>query len=110
MAVTHTGQSPAALTEYMNPNDTDTFWMSWTDKLNGETISTSTWILPAGFTEVSDTSDGTVTEDGTTYDDANSVTLSTTNTKGKHTIFNEIVTSGGRTIRRGIIITIDECL
>lgn len=106
----HTGTEPAALTEYMNPNDTDTFWMSWTDKLNGETISTSTWVLPANFTEVSATTNGSVTEDGTTYNDANSVTISTTETKGKHLIFNEITTSASRTIRRGFLITIDSCI
>ena len=107
---THTGTEPAELTEYMNPSDTDTFWMSWTDKLNGETISTSTWILPAGFTEVADTTNGTVTENGTTYNDANSVTLSTTLTKGKHLISNEITTSGSRKIRRGFNVTIDNCI
>lgn len=107
---THTGTAPADLTEYMNPNDTDTFWMSWTDKLNGETISTSTWILPTGFTQVSVTTNGSVTENGTTYTDANSITLSTTLTKGKHLISNEITTSGSRTIRRAFNVTIDFCV
>ena len=109
MAV-NTGTEPAELTEYMNPNDTDVFWMSWTDKLNGETISTSTWVIPTGFTEVTATTNGSVTEGGVTYNDANSVTLSTTLTKGKHLIHNEVVTSGSRTIRRGFLITIESCI
>lgn len=103
----HSGDEAAELDEYMNPNDVDTFWVSWTDKLNGESISTSDWIIPAGFTEEATTSGGEVVESGTTYADANSITLSTSLTRGRYMIRNEITTSGGRTLRRGFIVSID---
>ena len=109
MAV-HTGEGTPRLSEFVNPNDIDTFWFSWTDKLNTDTISTSVWIIPTGFTEVSTTINGSVTFDGVTYNDANSIKMSTTLTKGLHTISNEITTAGGNTYRRGVSIVLDSCL
>ncbi len=109
MAV-HTGSDPVRLDDSMNPNDEETFWYSWTDKLNSDTISTSTWVLPTGFTETASTTDGSVTVGGVTYNDANSLTVTTTNTDGLYSISNEITTAAGNTWRRTFLINIDPCL
>lgn len=109
MAQESTGDKATELTEDMSPSDSDTFWMSWTDKLNGESIVTSSWILPSNWTEVSSATDGSVTEDGTTYADANSVTVTTTETTGKHILRNQITTAT-RTITRSLVVTVNNCV
>lgn len=107
MVAIHIGEDPADLEEDMNPNDTDRFWVSWTDKLNGDSIESSTWIVPTGF-EVEDSgTNQSVIEDGTTYNDANYADISTTLDYGRHLISNEIVTVGGLTWRRGFYVTLD---
>lgn len=106
----HTGDSAIRLTDYMNPNDTEEFWMSWTDKLNGDTISTSTWYLPTNFTSEATQTNQTVTVAGTNYADANSVTVSTTETTGVYKFSNEITTAGGLTLRRSFTVVLDPCI
>ncbi len=109
MAVKNNGKTAPTLPESMNGADSDVFWVSWTDKLNGETITpaSSAWNLPTGFTLVDDTEDGTVTDDdGTVYADANSVEITTTETSGTHYISNTIGTSGGRSITRGFYVNV----
>ena len=73
MAISHNGKQAPQLPEDMNPGDTDTFYMSWTDKLSGATISSSTWTIPANFTEVSAATNISVTASGTTYENCNSI-------------------------------------
>lgn len=107
MAIRHNGKSAPELPEAMDPSDDDVFWVSWTDKLNGETIASSTWQVPATFTASNEQENTTVTDDaGVEYADANSVQLSTTETDGRHRITNQITTSGGRTLNRGFYVAV----
>lgn len=103
----HCGRELANLTEDMNPNDSEIFYMSWTGVLRGAVITGSEWVLPANFTSVNETENGSVTENGITYSDANSVQVTTTETEGSHTFYNEITASDGRTLRRGFTFAID---
>lgn len=107
MAISHNGKQAPTLPEDMNPGDTDTFYMSWTDKLNGATISVSAWTIPANFTEVSAATDISVTARGTTYADCNSIDLSTTEASGTYTITNTCTFSDSRVIKRSFKITVD---
>lgn len=109
MAQESTGDKATELTEDMNPSDSDTFWMSWTGKLNGESIVASSWVLPDGWTEVSSSTNGSVTEDGVTHTDANSVTVTTTATTGKHILRNQITTAT-RAITRSLVVTVNNCV
>lgn len=107
MAISHNGKQAPQLPEDMNPGDTDTFYISWTDKLGGATISSSTWTIPANFTEVSAATNISVTARGTTYNDCNSIDLSTTETSGTHLITNNCTFSDGRVIKRSFKVNID---
>lgn len=72
--------------------------VDWTDWLDGDTIATSTWIVPSGITQDSESnstttatiwlSDGT---EGTTYG-----------------VVNRITTTGGRTDDRTIYIVVKD--
>jgi len=107
MAISHNGKEAPKLPEDMHSGDTDTFYISWTEKLNGATISSSTWTIPANFTEVSAATDVSVTASSTTYADCNSIDLSTTETSGTFTITNNCTFSDSRVIKRSFKITID---
>lgn len=43
-------------TRTLDPNSTLDFAVDWTDWLAGDTIETSSWVIPPGLTRVSDTS------------------------------------------------------
>ncbi len=103
----HCGRELAVLSEDMNPSDSEIFWMSWTGVLRGAAITGSDWIIPANFTSVNETQNGSVTENNVTYNDANSIQVTTTETEGTHTFYNEITSSDGRTLRRGFTFTVD---
>jgi len=111
MAVTsHDGTEIAEISERMSPLDSEIFYVSWGSKFESdETMASSSWILPADWTEESTADDATVTVDGTAYEHTNRITLSTTKTRGKYPIINEVVTSK-RTLRRGFLVQLDACL
>jgi len=110
MAISHNGKQAPTLPEDMNPGDTDTFYVCWTDKLNGATISGSTWTIPANFTEEGAATNVSPTAGGTTFTDCNSIDLSTSETSGVYTITNNCTFSDARVIKRSFKITIDEGL
>ena len=110
MAVQHEGKEAPVLPEEMNPADTDTFYISWTNKLNGAALSSDTWTIPANFTEVSTVSNVSAIEGGTTYTDSNGITLSTTETKGSFLITNNAIFDDGRELSRSFKIIIDGSL
>lgn len=110
MSVLHDGKEAPILPEEMNPGDTDTFYVSWTDKLKGATLSSDTWTIPANFTEVSTVSDVSVTENGTTHLNSNGITVSTTETTGKWIITNNAIFSDSREISRSFYIVLDSKL
>lgn len=109
MAIKHLGRKAPDLPEAMHGDDHDTFWFSWTDKLNGESITASLWTLPAGFSQEAESENGSVTDDdGTVLEDANSITVSTTADPDRYYISNTITTDSTppRTLTRGFYVTI----
>ena len=73
-------------------------WTDWLDTDNAETISTSTWILETGITEVSSTTVGNI----------NSVTLSGGTVDFKYLVTNRVTSSAGRIDDRSMYIRIKE--
>lgn len=85
-------KDPSAILDYGQD------WSQWLE--DGETITTSTWTVPAGLTKVgSDTHDATTTtvwlSGGTVADD-------------RYTLTNHVVTSASRADDRSITIVIRE--
>jgi len=107
MAVVHDGLTAPQLPGDMNPNDIDTFYISWENDLKGSSIALSTWTIPTGFTEVSAVTDVTVTEDGTSYLNSNGITVSTTKTTGRHSLSNNVTFADGRELTRSFIVEVD---
>lgn len=103
-----------------DPDDVDPYFIVWcsengantggstdTGELQGATISTSTWTVPAGITKNSDNK-AAVTIKGTSYG-VNTVTtiwLSAGTDNTDYELTNKIVTSDGRTLSRSIIIPV----
>ena len=76
-----------------DPDDVDTFGFDWSDRLaTGETITTSTWILPDGLTEDDSSNTTTVT----------SVKLSGGTAETMYTITNRITTTDTHTWDRSM--------
>lgn len=71
-------------------------WSSWLE--SGETISTSTWVVPTGITE--DSSSNTST-DATIW-------LSGGTVEETYTVTNRVTTSLGRTDDRSFVISVQE--
>jgi hypothetical protein len=91
--VTNNGCLTPTFPSQLITGDEDFIWMSW-DLFDGETIVSSAWVLPTGFTSLSEATNQTVSdEDGFTYTDANVIELTTTLTSGTHEIRNVIVTT-----------------
>lgn len=103
-----------------DPDDIDFYYVVWCSEngtndgsasddgeLQGATISTSNWTVPAGITE--DSSDtNTIVIQGTTYS-ANTVatiTVSGGTVELDYTLTNVITTSDGRTLSKSITIPI----
>ena len=106
----HNGKRAPRLNEDFNPLDDDAFYVVWTTKLDGDTISSSTWTVPTGWTTSSEQTNQSVTIDGITYTDANAVRLTTINSSGEAYIVNNIVTAAGLSLSRGFYIQIDSKL
>lgn len=79
-----------------DPDATLDYAVDWTPFLNGDTISTSTWTVPAGLTSVSESN---TTEIATVFLAGGVVGAS-------YSVLNRIVTSSGVTDDRSIIIQI----
>lgn len=71
-------------------------WSAWLE--TGDTIESSTWVVPAGLTEVSDSA----------TDDATTVWLSGGTAGASYTVVNQITTTGGRITERSIEIRMVE--
>ena len=105
-----------------DPNAVDNYYIVWwsedgtndgsasdTGELQGATISTTEWTVPAGITKDSDTK-GSVTMRGITYA-ANTVTtivLSSGTAGTDYELLNRIETSDGRTLDKTITIRVRE--
>ncbi len=84
-----------------DPDSTLDYTIDWTEWLAGtDTISTSTWIVPAGLTKVSDTKSLLTT----------TVWIRGGTAGTSYTVTNRIVTVNGRTDDRSINLVIEEAL
>jgi hypothetical protein len=108
MALIHNGKKAPTLTRSLAPGEADTFYVSWEQDLEGDTIASSSWEIPADFTEVGTQTDIVVTEKGIDYANSNEILLSTTLTSGTHLIQNRIVTGSGRTLFGGFFLPVTE--
>ena len=79
-----------------DPDEVLDYELDWTDRLAGDTISTSSWTVPTGITKASDTKTTTVT----------TVWLSGGTIGTKYELTNRIVTAGGRTMDQSVDISI----
>lgn len=84
----------AVLEIIKDPNSILDYGFDWEDWLNGDTISSSSWVVPTGITKVTDTFTTTTAV----------VWLSGGSLGSTYTISNRIVTAGNRTEDRSLII------
>lgn len=85
-----------ATTFTKDPNATLDYEIDWAAWLDGDTISTSTWIVPSGIT------DGTKSNTSTTT----TIWLSGGAAGERYRITNRITTAGGRTDDRSITVRV----
>ena len=81
-----------------DPNAVLDYSVDWSRWLDGDTIATSVWTVPAGLTKVSDTNTTTKT----------TVWLSGGTADQSYTVTNRITTTGGRTEDRSFIVKVEE--
>jgi hypothetical protein len=77
-----------------DPSEVTDFGIDWSDWLAGDSIATSTWTVPTGITKDSDASTGTTT----------TIWLSGGTDETDYNLLNTIVSAGGRTEERDILI------
>jgi hypothetical protein len=80
------------------PSDTEDYPFNWSGKLDGDTISTSTFLLPDGLTEVSTSNTDTT---ATIFVSGGSACIT-------YRITNRITTAGGRTWDKTIRVRVSE--
>ncbi len=81
-----------------DPNAVLDYSVDWSRWLDGDTIATSVWTVPAGLTKVSDTNTTTKT----------TAWLSGGAADQSYTVTNRITTTGGRTEDRSFILKVEE--
>ena len=107
MIIAHGSNSIPKLPNKWDPDEIDRVWFSWSELLNGATISDSTWLLPGGWVSSGEQVSQSVSDSlGNVYTDANSVILETSNRSGLYTITNRVVLSDGRQYDRSVIIDV----
>lgn len=79
-----------------DPDEVLDYVIDWSDRLAGDTISTSTWEVPSGITKDSDSN-------GTT---STTVWLSGGTANAVYTLTNRIVTAAGRTMDQSVRLTV----
>lgn len=107
--ITHTGRSIPVLPTRWDPSDKAWIWVVWDQVLGGATITTSTWTLPAGWTEHdTKTAQATTDESGNSYSAANGVLTSNSiaTPGGQVEIANKVVLSDGREFERSVMIVV----
>lgn len=82
-----------------DPSSVLDYGIDWSEWLaTGETISTSTWTVPTG-----------ITEDSSSKSDTSTLIWLSGGTAGNvYELTNKIVTTGGRTCERSIMIIVEE--
>ena len=81
-----------------DPNAVLDYSIEWTDWLDGDTIATSTWTVPAGLTKVTDEKTAVKT----------TAWLSGGAAGATYTLHNRITTAGGRTQDQSFKLTVAE--
>ncbi len=92
-----------------DPSDDDYVWMCWNAALEGASISSSTWTVPAGWTATGEQTAQPVTDDdNVTHQNCNGVRLTNTDAEAGtvHTMTNTVALSDGRDLSRSIKLRI----
>jgi len=79
-----------------DPDDILDYAVSWAARLAGDTIVSSTWIVPDGITKDSDSKTDTVT----------TIWLSGGSVGTKYTLVNRITTAAGRQIDQSVAVSV----
>ena len=107
MAVTHGSGLIPFLPDSWDPYDSEHVWVCWADVLDGASIASSTWVVPANWTTSDEQVSQTVSdEDGVSRTGCNGVKLATTETRGVYAIANRVVLSDGRQYERSLKIKV----
>lgn len=108
--IVHNGIDIPSFDERWERNESRFINMAWDNVLNGRTIVSSTWTVPAGWTKGTEQTSQSVTdEDGTEWSATNRVYLSTIHSRGVYKITNTVVLSGaspGEKLVRSVYIHI----
>ena len=80
-----------------DPSDVADYQIDWSALLETDTIATSTWTAPVGFTINSNT-----------FTDTTATVWLAGGTAGVHLITNRITTAGARTFERSVTMTVGE--
>lgn len=81
-----------------DPNAVLDYYFDWSTWLNGDTIATSTWIVPAGLTMASESETSTRT----------TIWLSAGIFPERYKVVNRITTAAGRTEDRTLLVIMEE--
>lgn len=80
-----------------DPNEVLDYLVDWTARLNGDTITSSTWLVPVDITKDSDS-----------FTDTTTTIWLSAGTIGTLTLTNRVTTAGGRTMDQSITLTVAE--
>ena len=110
MAVTHDGKKIPKFTDSWDTDTQEWVTVAWDEDVacHGSIVNaSSTWVLPANWTEISAQEDVPVTDcDGTNYTHANQALLSTTETTGTFIITNRVQFTDLTILDRSVKITV----
>lgn len=84
------------MTSLKDPDEVLDYGFAWTAWLGGDTITSSTWVVPVGLTKGTDTFDASTT----------TVWVSGGVSGSAYTVVNRVVTAGGRTAERALRIRV----
>ncbi|SON55546.1 hypothetical protein HDIA_2005 [Hartmannibacter diazotrophicus] len=82
--------------DYKDPDETLDYRIDWSDRLAGDTIATSVWVVPPGLTEGPNLNDETTT----------TIWLAGGVEGATHSLTNRITTAGGRTMDQSVLLAI----
>lgn len=85
-----------AVTVYKHPSATLDYQLNWSNWLAGDTISSSTWVVPTGLTKVLDTNETTTC----------TIWLSGGTDKANYKVVNTITTATGKVESKAITVSV----
>lgn len=105
MPINHDGITSPEVFAPLRAGDIEWFYLGWREKLDGNNILSSEWIVPDGWTIVDSAMDKYVKEDDDqVYIHVNSVLLTTHLSYKCGAIHNRITIDGGQIITRGFYV------